>query len=151
MYTGKLSPEVYFERVNLDSAREQVAFIRAYILAERFDDKELRTHIVESMISKSVAWDKIPGAKMCQWVWKGTMKGCPLRTFLLGWQVARGNNLSFAEEGAKYPKEYLEEIVFLLMDPTTRTRPTEDDREFADRIRSQLFPGDAKEGTRKTA
>jgi hypothetical protein len=138
VYRDELNVHVYWQKDHISTWKEQETFFEAYMLAEYLDDSCLRTLAMDGMISNSVLWDQVPGSYACHAVGDGTAKGSPLRRFVLEWRAQRESKESFADDVEDLPKEFLEEMVVLLMNRRSRKKETHE--AFAIRMQAELLP-----------
>lgn len=137
-YTGKLSPEVFWEEDEVCTVRDQQAYFYVYVLGDLLDDIDLRKRTLDICISKSVSWKYIPNPAACDDIWEKTSQGSPLRAFIVEWKASQQSNGSFADRVGELPKEFLQEMAVLLMEQ--RNVEKESAEEFATRIRAKLLP-----------
>jgi hypothetical protein len=111
MYTGKCLPEVQWQADHISGSQELVSYTDGYILADVLDDRELRRHILATMIDKTSEWREMPDGAFCKEVWKRTPKGSPLRSFFVLYAWGCLDPLCLFETVSKYPKAFLQEYV----------------------------------------
>jgi hypothetical protein len=141
VYTGKLSPDVFWSNTGLDPYREQRAYFAAYIIADFLNDSDLCTLALDTMITKSIDWHYMPNANTCQGVWEKTPKGSPLRAFIVEWKISAEAHEGFSDHVGDYPREFLEEMAVFFMSHQSHREPEREDPEVvADRMRGKLLP-----------
>jgi hypothetical protein len=114
--TGKLLPEVYWARENIEAEHEQWVYIEAYIVGDFLDDAKYRNHVMGAMIVRRRTWDSAYSDDMITRIWEGTPEKSPLRTFTLEWMRATWCRESIAEltEGDDVPTDFIKEALVLL-------------------------------------
>jgi hypothetical protein len=149
--TRTVSLNIWFDRpgrtLELTESEGLQAYIDIYVLAENFDDRKLRNHVMRIFIKNCHYLRTIPGGEWCTGIWKQTSKGSLLRTFLVEWAFFRFapyvKSAEFGDVALSYPEEFRKEFVNFAFDrglPDSGNRPGKiAKRAFQDVMRARLL------------
>jgi hypothetical protein len=124
------------DSADISEHHEQFAYIHGYILADRLDDRELRTHIIEHLIDTCSDWESVPGGEWCTVIWEQTPAGSPLRTLIMLYIWEYLNPGQFIEMVPNMPKEFLEEYAM----HAQFAKEFRWELSFQERLRNALLP-----------
>jgi hypothetical protein len=115
--TGKLLPEVYWARNNIEPKHEQWTYIEAYIIGDFFDDAKFRGHVMGEMIARRSTWHITFADDAITRIWEGTPEKSPLRIVTLAWMMATWNREAIIRilERDVVPRDFIREALVMLM------------------------------------
>ena len=149
--TKSVSLKIWFNQTGRDlditEQEELQAYMDIYVLAENLDDRKLRRYVMKVFIKNCPDLRTIPSGDWCTGIWKQTLKGSLLRTFLVEWTFLRfagfAASSQFASDAMTYPEEFRKEFVEIAFDrglPSAGSRPNGVAKQaFRDMLRGRLL------------
>lgn len=111
VYTGEISPMVYFGEQVISEAMEAKAHIEAYIIGEFLDDAKLRTKALDNLITKIVTWRTMIPSSLIGRAYETTPVGSPLRRLLVEEWINYSKVGRFTRKMAELPEDSIADVV----------------------------------------
>lgn len=138
VYTGEISPMVYFGEEAILESNEKEVYIEVYIIGEFLDDAKLRSKVLDIIVAKLIIWTYLTQDPLIHRIYEATPAGSPLRRLLFEEYVILADPEILARKMTEVPEDFVADVVMSLVRKTKELT----DGEMVETLREACNPGE---------